>query len=182
MQVFIFSMRIASILLNRAFYASLILVSMVLNVSAQVAEDEEPEERHHCLYEEKSISIGAGASYSLPLDLVGINVRSYYNLNEKICLGPEFSFFKSPDVQVLEFNAIAHYVIETPVVGISPIAGLNYTSEELVNETEEGFGVAFGLGVHRNFDKMTLFTEYISVVGAVPDNFINVGVFFSFEL
>jgi hypothetical protein len=172
-------MRIEKII-KRGIYTLVVLVSMTPYVSAQ--DVEEDKELHHCYFEEKSISFGIGSSYSLPLDLVGINLRSYYNIGEKLCVGPEFSYFKSPTVEVLEFNAIAHYIIETPLLGISPISGVNYTIENLEHEQEKGFGVALGLGLHRNFDRVTIYTEYITVVGAVPDNFLNLGLMYSFEL
>ena len=174
------NMRIGKTILNRAIYTFMALVSFTVFVSAQDLEEEE--KSHHCLFEENSFSLGMGATYSLPLNILGVNARAYYNIGEKICLGPEVCYFKSDDIEIIEYNLMTHYIIETPLLGISPITGLNYTIENLEHEREEGFGVTFGLGLHRNFDRVTLYTEYIAVVGAVPDNFLNLGLMYSFEL
>ena len=42
----------------------------------------------------QSWSFGGGAIYGDDIDTFGIHLRSYYNLpDEKICFGPEYSYF-----------------------------------------------------------------------------------------
>ena len=158
------------------------ILLMFLQISLKAQEEPVNDELHHCFFKEKSISLGVGTSYSLPLELAGLNLRGYYNFGEQLCIGPEISYFKSEEVKVLEFNAIGHYIFETSLFGVSPIAGVNYTIEEFIHEHEEGFGLVLGAGIHRNFNRVTVFTEYIKVIGQVPDDFVNVGLMYSFDL
>jgi hypothetical protein len=136
---------------------------------------------HHCFFEENSITVGLGVPYSLDLNLGGINARAYYNLGEQFCFGPEVSFFKNNKIELLDFNLIAHYIFETKWIGIYPLVGLNYTSEQFDLETENAFGVVFGVGVHRNFKKVTAFAEYNRVESELPDQFITLGLMYNIK-
>lgn len=130
---------------------------------------------HHCLFKRNSVSIGVGGTYSIPLEAAGINTRVYYNIGEHICFGPEFSFFKKGELEVLDFNFIGHYVFETELVGIYPLVGMNYTIENHAHESESAFGAVFGGGLHRNFGAITIFTEYSHVQSELRDDFVTVG-------
>jgi hypothetical protein len=143
---------------------------------AQTEEKGEEGFEHHCLFEEKSMTIGLGTSYSFELESVGINSRVYYNLGEHLCMGPEFSYFKKGEETVYDFDLVAHYIFETKFAGLYPLAGFNYTIEENEHHTEKEAGCVFGAGAHRNFNKLTVFLEYAHVESKLADDFITVGL------
>lgn len=136
---------------------------------------------HHCKFEEKTLTIGAGIPYSFDLELAGFNSRVYYNVGEFICFGPEFSFFEKEDESVYDFNLVGHYIFETRWAGVYPLVGVNYTIEKVHGYSEKEFGLVAGVGAHRNFNKVTLFTEYAHVQSALPDNIITIGLMFTFK-
>ena len=129
-----------------------------------------------CLFEEKSITVGLGASYSIILESVGVNSRVYYNLGEHICFGPEFSFFKKGEEKAYDIDIISHYIFDTKFAGLYPLLGVNYTIEESVHHTKKEIGVVFGAGAHRNFKKLNVFAEYSHVESKLADDFITVGL------
>lgn len=142
---------------------------------------------HQCLVEKNSFSAGLGAAHSFELEKAGINGRFYYNFHENICFGPEFTYFKTEDAEILDFDVVVHYIFETPWVGIYPVAGINYTVETIFHDlsrskTEDGFGVIYGLGVHRNIKRVTFFIEYTRLNGAFNDHFLSLGAFYRFNL
>ncbi len=151
-----------------------------LNVQAQHdASSDREAEGHHCLFKKNSISLGLGAPYSFHFNGVGINARVYYNIGENICFGPEFSYFKTGELDVYDFNLIAHYIFETKLVGIYPLIGANYTIEKAPHESEEAFGAILGIGLHRNFGPFTVFAEYGHVQSRLKDDFVTVGAMFT---
>ena len=106
----------------------------------------------------------------------------YYNIGEQICFGPEYSYFRNDEYEIVDFNFLGHYIFETKLVGIYPLFGANYTAETdrtgLVEETEESFGLVFGAGVHRNFKKVVVFAEYSRVELGIDDQFLTVGLMY----
>lgn len=143
---------------------------------------EEFQEFHHCYFNERSLSIGTAASSVFPSKILGVNNRLYYNLAEQLCFGPEYSWFGSGDLKVHEVNLVGHYIFETPLVGIYPVIGINYTSEVENHHAEKGFSGLAGLGLHRNFRKFTLFGEWIKVEGAFSESIFNAGLMYTFKL
>jgi hypothetical protein len=156
-----------------------------LNVHAQHGESSEEEkeeigeEGHHCLFKKNSVSIALGVPYSFHFKAVGINTRVYYNVGERICFGPEFSYFKKGEFTALDFNFIGHYIFETKLVGLYPLLGVNYTIEKDTHETEEAFGAVIGGGLHRNFGLLSVFAEYAHVQSRLRDDFVSVGMMFN---
>ena len=160
-----------------------LLVFYTLTASAMAQEVQEPIEFHHCLFEEKSFSVGLGTIYSLESNLQGINGRLYYNLGENFCFGPEYTLFNSNGIESQELNLVAHYILETPWVGVYPIGGINYTWEKQSEHSPaEGFGLVYGIGLHRNVQNFTFFSEYSRREGALPEQGISAGVLFTFKL
>ena len=154
----------------------------IMNVNAQHqnnSEHEEEGESHHCLFKKNSIAVGLGAPYSFHVEGVGINARVYYNSGEHICFGPEFSFVKNGELSLYDFNFIGHFIFETKIVGIYPLAGVNYTIEEDPHGKEEAFGAVVGGGLHRNVDSFTFFAEYSHVISPLKDDLITVGALFN---
>jgi hypothetical protein len=131
---------------------------------------------HHCFYPENSFTVGLGATYSFKLDGVGINVKAYYNVGEKWCFGPEFSYVKNKETTLYDVSMIAHYIIESNLVGMYPVFGINYSKEENTHETVGGFGIVIGGGIHRNFNKLTVFAEYAHVESILQDDFVSLGL------
>lgn len=148
------------------------------------AQDEAKEnEYHHCLVEQNSFSFGLGVPYSFEVKTAGLNFRLYHNTGESLCFGPEFSFFKKDEVLIWDVDMIVHYIIETPWVGVYPVAGINYTKEIEENNTyEDAFGLLWGAGVHRNLKNITLFIEYTRVESQLRDQFITGGLMYRFKI
>lgn len=165
----------------RNYIVILFFFTLSIGTSAQTDEKEEGELNHHCLFEEKSVTIGLGSSYAFNIETIGINSRVYYNLGEQFCFGPEFSFFKKEEEKVYDLNFVGHYIFETKFAGIYPLAGLNYSIEETAHSTEKGAGFVIGGGVHRNFNSFTVFTEYSHVESDLPDDFITIGLMYTLK-
>lgn len=157
-------------------------VLSALNCFSQVEKEEEF--KHHCNFKERSLTVGAGVPYAFDIASLGVNLRMYYNIDEKICFGPEYSYFKREDVEVVDFDFVGHYIIETKWTGIYPLIGANYSIEtEYLSEKEvkASFGIVFGAGIHRNFNSMTIFLEYSRVELGINDQFITTGFMYNFQ-
>lgn len=141
---------------------------------------------HHCLFPESSFTIGGSAIYGFDFDGIGINARVYYNIDERICFGPEFSYLTSSDKSLYDVNLIAHYIFDVKGIGIYPVGGLNYSKENKTTvlhgtESEEAWGIVTGAGVHRNFKRITVFAEYSHHFSTIPDDFLNLGFLLMFN-
>ena len=160
-----------------------IITFCLISASTFAQEEIEEELNHHCLYEEKSLTVGIGGIYSLDIDLLGINGRMYYNLGESFCFGPEYAYFKSDDYEIADLDFVAHYIFETPLVGIYPLVGVNYTVETDLEheETIDKLGLIFGAGIHRNFKNYTFFVEYSRVELGIDDQFVTSGIMYNFR-
>ena len=164
-------------------YTLFVLLMALANISsAQEKRASDENEIHHCYVEEHGISVGIGIPYSFELETVGINARAYYNLTEKICFGPEASYFKKDDKTIKDVEFVGHYIFETKWVGIYPLIGINYTQETEHEHTIDAFGVVYGAGTHRNFGNFTTFIEYSRVQSALKDHVFSMGVFYRFKL
>lgn len=162
--------------MKTGLYAIILGVFLTLNFSGFSQDKEESYENHHCLFEEKSFMIGAGVPFAFNLNAFGINTRLYYNIGEALCFGPEFSYFNKGDESLYDVNFVGHYIFETKIVGIYPLIGANYSKETSSHGSEEAYGGVFGLGIHRNFGLLTIFTEYTHVESRLRDDFITAGV------
>lgn len=135
--------------------AFLVVILMPILSYAQEEEDFE----HHSLFKHQSLTVGIAAPYSFALNSTGINVRIYHNINENICFGPEVSYFKNGEFELVDFDFIVHNIFEMPLVGIYPLLGVNYTVEKETHleetETLAKAGMIYGLGMHRNIKSFT---------------------------
>lgn len=122
--------------------------------------------------------MGLAMPYATGLNTIGINSRVYYNLTKAICFGPEFSYFKDTGRSLSEINLVIHYIFETKWAGIYPVAGVNYSSEKEL-EVQDAVGLLWGAGIHRNFNRLTLFAEFSSVEGKPNDQFLTSGFLFT---
>lgn len=133
----------------------------------------------------QSITVGIGTPYSTELETVGVNTRIYYNVSPHICFGPEISYFKKDESEVFAFDLIAHYIIETEIVSFYPLLGSNYTVEkkefDFEQEIEESFGLVYGGGIHKSFNKWTVFAQYSRVALGITDEIFTVGLMYHLE-
>jgi len=161
-----------------------ICCATISGIAQEGIEEDGKEEvfEHHCHFEERSLTVGLGAPYSIEIESVGVNLRMYYNIGEKICFGPEYSYFKNDAFEIVDFDFIGHYIFETKFAGIYPLLGVNYTVEterELIEEVKESAGAVYGIGMHRNFSDITFFVEYSRVESGIDDQFITGGIMYS---
>ena len=165
---------------------------IAFNGIAQEHDDHEKQEEekfeHHCKFEERSLILGIGGAYSTSIDQLGLNLRMYYNINEHFCFGPEYSYFRNDEHEIVDFDFVGYYIFETHLVGIYPLFGGNYTVETTFledideeNEIEEEFGVIYGLGIHPNVKGFTFFAEYSRIDLGIDDQFITAGVMYMFR-
>lgn len=172
-----------SIMSLEKLFKRIIIILIIFSTQQLKAQfEEKQDEYHHCFAEESSFSFGLGLPTSFELNAAGFNTRFYYNSGEKICFGPEFSYFKKDDVKLWDVDFVLHYIIETPWVGIYPVVGINYTEEiEEHHENKAEFGFLWGGGIHRNIKKITVFAEYTRVESQLRDQFITAGLMYRFK-
>ena len=85
-------------------------------------------------------------------------------------------------MNVYDFDFVVHYIFETKLVGIYPLAGVNYIVEtEEGHDAERAVGAVFGAGIHRNFNKVTFFGEYARVQSNLDDHLFTFGLMYSFK-
>ena len=159
------------------------LVTILLPVLCHGQQEDDFE--HHGFFEHKSLTLGVATPYSFELNSLGVNLRMYHNVNENICFGPEVSYFKNGESEIVDFDFVMHYIFETPLVGIYPLLGANYTveTEKHLQETETlaKAGMVYGLGMHRNIKRITFFMEYSRVEWGITDQFITAGLMYNFN-
>jgi len=63
------------------------------------------------------------------------------------------------------------------------VGGINYAIENRGNnhETETAFGAVLGAGLHRNFNKFTLFAEYGHIFSALKEDQFMVGFLYTLK-
>jgi len=142
-------------------------------------EEHDDFEGHHCFNQHDSFSLGGGVPFSFHFETPGLNLRGYYNINHNICFGPEVSYIKNSNIDVLDVDVVGHYIFELPWVGFYPVAGINFTNERTAHIQKEGFGALFGGGIHRNFKQFIFFTEYTHVQGKITDDFVTAGILYT---
>ena len=141
---------------------------------------------HACLFPESSFTIGVAGVYGFGFSGAGINARAYYNLTEHFCFGPEISFLSVSDQSLTDINLVAHYIVDVKGIGIYPVGGVNYSIEK-ENSKDHGLhtvrtsGLVTGVGLHRNFKRFTLFTEYSHHFSSIPDDLIALGALITFH-
>lgn len=136
------------------------------------------EDTHHCFFKPKSFTVGTSLSLNTKTPNAGFNVRTYYNIRENICFGPEYTISKNTEHKAnQEFNFVFHYIFETKLLGIYPVAGYSNLKEETFLN-----GAIFGTGLHRNFNKLSTFLEYTKGVYQKDkkESKINIGILYSF--
>lgn len=146
---------------------------------------------HACYYPEQSFTLGSSYTYGTNFKGSGINFRGYYNFTEQFCAGPEFSVLKTKETTLNDINLVAHYILETKLLAFYPVSGINYSIEkfeefdadlnELTEHIDQGFAFVLGAGVHRNFRRITIFTEFSHHFGVINDNILNAGILIMFN-
>lgn len=158
---------------NIILFVFLLGTSLINEVTAQERED------HHTFFRENSVTVSLGAGLNDEVPRMGLNSRFYYNVSENICFGPEVTWFKLSNGNIIETNFVLHYIFETPLVGIYPVVGSNYTKENLETETHDNWNLVFGVGIHRNFRNFGCFAEYTQKRFAHFENIFNLGLMYT---
>lgn len=161
-------------------YASFLLVH------AQSLKAQSDTTFHACLYPESSFTLGLAGIYGFDFSGSGINGRAYYNLGEHFCFGPEASFLSATNKALTDINLVAHYIVDVKGIGIYPVGGINYSLETETGENheahrDEAWGIVGGFGIHRNYNRFTLFTEYSHHFSPIPDDLIALGFMMTFH-
>jgi outer membrane protein X len=153
------------------------------------------------------ISVGGGLAYGTEIKKMGINLRGYYGITDKIDAAPSFTYF-FPDKEeyfggeikwnVWEFNLDGHYkFVESDQYNVYGIAGLNFTGThwssdyEFVNpitgQTEKyddsdsdlNIGLNIGAGGQYNFnEKLSAFTVLKYVISNYDQLVITFGIIY----
>jgi len=139
------------------------------------------------------ILLGGGPLYGDDIEEIGINLRAYTFIGDKICFGPEFTAFgkhntiiggEDAEIGLWEANFNGHYIFEVSEgLGLYPVAGFNYSREieKVEGHTdviEDAFGLNFGFGVHYEYEKMIFYAEYDHLFSDLRQNSFTVGVLF----
>lgn len=164
---------------------TLFLLLFTISSLGQEEKNEESNYEHPCLFEERSLTVGVSAPYSIDLNSPGLNLRMYYNVGESICFGPEYSYFKKGDLEIVDFDFVIHYIFDLKWIGLYPLLGANYTIE-LENghngsENHASPGLLIGGGIHRNFKNFSVFAEYSRVELGLNDQFIAAGLLYTIK-
>ena len=134
-------------------------------------------------------TIDVTGTWSTHIKTPGINVRAYFFANDKICFGPELTYFFEKNTGENTINTFAmdfngHYVFETlnHHLGIYPILGLNFTREKEVenisgeSHIQNAFGVNIGGGLETPIThRINLFSEFIHTFSELEDSVFYLG-------
>ncbi|MFT5618896.1 MAG: hypothetical protein ACI85I_002131 [Arenicella sp.] len=133
--------------------------------------------------------IGTGATYGSDISQVAPQFRLYYYASEKLCFGPEFSYFPKTteadiERQLTEYGFAIHYIFEVgEKIGIYPLTSINYSKErEWENHhlhTTEAFGLGVGGGLHGSFGNFLPFAEVKYLTGELKQTSISIGLIYN---
>lgn len=166
--------------MNRLNPGNCLTILLLLLATVPVySQEPENEEADHASLNERSVSLGLGVPFSFNQENIGINSRFYYNIGEQFCFGPELYYFKADETQIFDADLIAHYIFNTPWLGIYPVAGGNYTRDIEDGHHKEAFGFTWGLGIHRHIGNFTIFGEYTRVESSLGESFVMIGLLYT---
>jgi len=133
---------------------------------------------------------GIGVTYGSEINYGGFNLREYYFVNHRICLGPEVSYFPKHNLHgheasLLELNITGHYIFElTETIGFYPLTGLNYSIEETTihehSTIEKAFGINLGAGFHYKINNILPFVEYKYITENLAQHVYSIGTLIMF--
>lgn len=139
------------------------------------------------------VLLGGGPMYGDDIEELGINLRAYTFIGDRICFGPELTLFGNHDTVIdgeaaelglWEVNFNGHYIFELDKgLGLYPVGGFNYSREtERVeghaDEVKDAWGINLGLGVHYELRKLILYTEYDRLFSDLRQNSFTIGLLF----
>jgi len=115
---------------------------------------------------------------------LGVNLRTHYIPNERMCIGLETNLFPEEGSLVeKEFTLNAHFFFEVEeVVSIYPLLGVGYGEIKEEGEWEGGWRALFGGGFHKNIGRFAPYAEYIYGAGFESQGIVIVGTFYTFRL
>ena len=134
----------------------------------------------------QSVVLGAGGSYGADIKNVAPNLRAYVFTNERICIGPEITYFPKQHVgeyqkSLAEFNITGHYIFElTEELGFYPLTGINYSVETEYmhdeSEVQSVFGLNIGSGFHYKSGRLMPYIEYNYVLSELGEHTFSAGI------
>ena len=115
---------------------------------------------------------------------LGLNLRTHYIPNERMCIGLETNLFpEGGELVEREFTLNAHFFFEVEeVVSLYPLLGVGYEQIREENEWDGGWRSLFGAGLHKNIGRFAPYAEYIYGAGFESQGIFIVGTFYTFRL
>ena len=115
---------------------------------------------------------------------LGLNLRTHYIPNERMCIGLETNLFpEGGELVEREFTLNAHFFFEVEeVVSLYPLLGVGYEQIREENEWDGGWRALFGAGLHKNIERFAPYAEYIYGAGFESQGIFIVGTFYTFRL
>lgn len=115
---------------------------------------------------------------------LGLNLRTHYIPNERMCIGFETNLFpESGELVEKEFTLNAHFFFEVEeVVSLYPLLGVGYEEIREEGEWEGGWRALIGGGLHKNIGRFAPYAEYIYGAGFESQGIFIIGTFYTFSL
>lgn len=145
--------------------------------------------------EAQGFAPGASLAFGTETNSLGFNGRTYFFVNNKLCFGPEFTWFLPKVTEtssgkeldgVWEINLNAHYLFEIgSSFSVYPLGGFNYSTTWNKDDTglktsESAFGLNAGGGVHYHWEKLMPYFEYDFLWGERGNHSFILGTFWHF--
>ncbi len=115
---------------------------------------------------------------------LGVNLRTHYIPNERMCIGFETNLF--PEEGVLaekEFTLNAHFFFEVEEkVSIYPVLGVGYAEIKEEREWRGGWRALLGGGFHKDIGRVAPYAEYIYGAGFESQGILILGTFYTLKL
>lgn len=115
---------------------------------------------------------------------LGLNLRTHYIPNERMCIGLETNLFpEGGELVEREFTFNAHFFFEVAeVVSLYPLLGVGYEEIRHEGDWDGGWRALFGGGLHKNIGRFAPYAEYIYGAGFESQGIFIVGTFYTFQL
>lgn len=129
------------------------------------------EEYHTCFFPKSSVNLGVSYLHSLTVNEPGATIKVNFNLTERLGLGTEFST-SNFESDKLDVGVNSSFIFDVVGIGVSPVVGADY------HITPQKIVFVSGFGIHKNFKRLTLFTDYSHHFLAKAEDFMSIGLLF----
>ena len=115
---------------------------------------------------------------------LGLNLRTHYIPNERMCIGLETNLFpEGGELVEREFTLNAHFFFEVEeVVSIYPLLGAGYEEIREEEKWDGGWRALVGGGLHKNIGRFAPYAEYIYGFGFESQGIFIIGTFYTFRI